>query len=394
MPVAQYIFLFIMLLVTSPVWATTWFVATSGNDTTGNGSVGAPWRTLQGCHDKSVVVAGDTCSVNAGTYTTASTSLLVNVTKSGLTFKSTIPFGAKLSGNNNVTAIGFNVGAVTVVIQDFEMFGFSSTAINANTSPGSSGLTVRGNLIYNIGRLCTDTDFGKTGMFTRNGTTNLLIERNIFHTIGRFDPGENGCSYVSGQLDYENKDHAIYIDGGSTIVVQNNIFYNNGNGWSVQLSPAAITGIKVINNTFADANPYRDGHILIATSITNGDFDNNIFYQPSGMGILCGGTCLGSGVTLTNVRIRNNLAFNVPVVNWVKAGATFSGNINNTNPLFTNAGARDYTLTAASPAKDAGLTTTATTDFTGASREVPFDIGAYEITDTTPPAAPTGLTVQ
>lgn len=43
-----------------------WFVATTGNDTTGNGSVGNPYRTWQKAHD--VASPGQTIKVRGGTY--------------------------------------------------------------------------------------------------------------------------------------------------------------------------------------------------------------------------------------------------------------------------------------------------------------------------------------
>ena len=47
--------------------ATDYYVATTGNDTTGDGSIGSPWRTIQ--HAVNTSSAGDTIIVRDGTYT-------------------------------------------------------------------------------------------------------------------------------------------------------------------------------------------------------------------------------------------------------------------------------------------------------------------------------------
>ena len=39
--------------------------------------------------------------------------------------------------------------------------------------------------------------------------------------------------------------------------------------------------IEIINNTFAFANPWNIGHIIIADNVTNMELQNNIFYQPN-----------------------------------------------------------------------------------------------------------------
>jgi hypothetical protein len=59
--------LFITLLLCPSLLGATYYVATTGSDTTGNGSVGLPWRTITNA--AAVVSPGDTVIVAAGTYT-------------------------------------------------------------------------------------------------------------------------------------------------------------------------------------------------------------------------------------------------------------------------------------------------------------------------------------
>src|SRR5438094_8744204 len=64
-----------LLVSAGTLYAADYYVATTGSDSN-NGSAGSPWATLN--HANSVVVAGDTVHVAAGTYTQS-----VSITKSG-----------------------------------------------------------------------------------------------------------------------------------------------------------------------------------------------------------------------------------------------------------------------------------------------------------------------
>ena len=50
----------------SPASGATYYVATTGNDTTGDGSFSLPWKTIGKA--ASVMVAGDTTYIRGGTY--------------------------------------------------------------------------------------------------------------------------------------------------------------------------------------------------------------------------------------------------------------------------------------------------------------------------------------
>lgn len=60
-----------MLLLSLTLGATTYYVSTTGNDGTGDGSLGAPWATWQKGFTE--LAAGDTLYIRGGTYTPAAT---------------------------------------------------------------------------------------------------------------------------------------------------------------------------------------------------------------------------------------------------------------------------------------------------------------------------------
>ncbi len=357
-----------------------WYVSTSGSDSAA-GSSAAPFRTIQKAAD--VVNAGETVIVRDGIYTGAlGGGAVVSIARGGssgnlVTFRSATKWGAKLSGQNYQTNHGWAVNAPYVVIQDFEMYEFGYYGGDA-IDVEAAHIRITGNAIHHIGRICNDDPYGLDGILIGQ-RDDVTIDGNIIHDVGRLAPSELGCN--PSQDYYQNADHAIYVDGGSNITISNNVFYKNARGWSVHVYPDPVSNLKILNNTFADPNPYRVGQIVLVADITTADIANNIFYDPTTAGIRY------AGHPMVGVTVRNNLTFD-GVVLWndtngttTVPGITKSGNLDNTDPLFTNAGSRDYTLTASSPAKDAGLTlSTVTVDANGVARPQgsAYDIGAYE----------------
>lgn len=321
-----------------------------GSDSNNGTAEATPFLTIQKGHN--VAVAGDLILVKDGTYTTASTAQMVLLSRSGtvsapITFRSFNRLGAKLNGQSNTTAWAFDMTtASNLVIQDFEIYGFQN-GIQANIG---SNLSIIGNLIHDIGRKCTSSDFGLSGVFTRPTYSNITITGNVFHTLGRYQPGENGCTNTN--TNYQNHDHGLYMES-NTAVITNNIFYNLKAGWPVHIYFATVSGYTIAHNVFAEPNTWRNGYVLLYTTLSNVDISNNIFYAPTGA---C--SVDYSTHTMTNVTVRNNITYTGVAGCATKAGVTVSGSLNNTNPLFTNAGSRDFTITSTSPALNAGASST------------------------------------
>src|SRR5207247_5222545 len=104
----------------------------------------------------------------------------------------------------------------------------------------------------------------------RSYTDNQLVERNVMHDIGRLGPGEQGCNPSTAY--WQNHDHGVYHGEGNNLVIRNNLFYNFTRGWAIQRysgGGGSLSGLSILNNTFAFPNPNRDGHITIATATTN-----------------------------------------------------------------------------------------------------------------------------
>src|SRR5437868_9879647 len=95
----------IILAAAHAAAATPYYVnASTGNDTTGNGTVGTPWKTIK--KGMAVATSGDIIYVAAGTYDTTN----------GETFPITVKSGVQLIGAGATTTIIDANGANTRVI--------------------------------------------------------------------------------------------------------------------------------------------------------------------------------------------------------------------------------------------------------------------------------------
>ncbi len=290
----------------APAFATKYYVDVSkGNDNNSGLAVASAFKNIQKAAD--IVRPGDTVIVRDGIYTTPRTDALVILEYGGttgkpVTFMAEHPGGAKLSGNSNrtVEAWSFSSGVNYVNIQGFEMSRFSMMAIVAGSQSNNIGII--GNHIHDIGRMCTNTNIGRVGLYLR-GSSSITIANNIIHDIGRFAPGESGCNPSNAY--YQNHDHGVYLDGVKNVTISSNTFYNTNRGWGVQVysgSGNVSTGIKILNNEFSYPNPYRDGYVMFSNpGITQSSVINNKFHKPRGQAVV-----IKSGITLTSVSVSSN----------------------------------------------------------------------------------------
>jgi len=319
----------------------------TGNDTN-PGTSGAPWQTIQ--HAADVLPSGDTAIVNDGVYTGGTN--VVTISRSGtptrwLVFRSAHPWGAVIDGQNNASLTGLEITGAYVRVEGFEVRNTSRYGVDAQLS---HDVVVSQNRVHDVGHFCTDSKDGIVGVDAYDD--NLVIERNVIHDIGRLGPGEQGCQPADTY--WQNHDHGVYHGVGNNVVIRNNVFYSLAHGWAVQRFDSGgtnVEGLTIVNNTFVGANPWRPGQIIVATPTTNLLIANNIFYEPNTAGIWfdTGG--------LTSVTVSNNLTMGGPVSTGAAPTATFSGNVDDTDPRFVNLTGLDFHVQAGSPAIGGGLRT-------------------------------------
>ncbi len=348
----------------------TKYVATTGSDSTGNGSSSSPWQTIQHAADNAS--AGDVVCVADGTYSSCSTgSSIAYVSHSGssgnpITFESQNKWGAKLTGTGSCQ-YGFQLYGSYINVKDFDISGFAVDAGGQGIIlAGGSNHTITGNNIHNIANYNSTSGYGMNGIYVYQNSSYDTVDGNVFHDIGR-----------TGSFTYW-ADHGIYSDGASNQTYENNVFYNITHGWGVQIGSHAQSNMLVINNTFDIANPNATGDIVMESVCTNCRIANNIFYNPSTACISNYSSLSGGSYTIDD----NDCTLGT----LVSPSGTFYTTSNNhlslsTSGLMLSPSSHDYHLVGGSPAIDVGSSTNAPNhDYDGVARPQGggYDIGAYE----------------
>ena len=229
--------------------AATYYVSTSGSDTTGDGSNGNPWRSLtyaiNNVPDNSLIL------VQPGTYV-EQVQLDQQFTE-GITVAAAIPYQARLrySGGavvrsyygQNITLSGFdiahlitNTGALVIQIQDLlgivpgddggsdpvvEQIRLYNNIIHDSTNNdllkinnGARNITVKGNMFFN--------QEGSDEHMDVNSVVGVTIEDNIF--FNQFDNNLNNTSSYVVVKDSNGTDDTVL--GAEDITIRRNIFLN------------------------------------------------------------------------------------------------------------------------------------------------------------------------
>ncbi len=355
--------------------AARYYVAPSGSDDS-PGTARHPFRSIQKAAD--LVNAGDTVFVRPGTYTGG--ARIVSLSRGGepgrpVSFLSEGKWQAVLDGRNGRSSEGwyFGPGVGYITIQGFEVRDLEAHAFDFYGG-GVHDILISRNHVHHVGRNCTDTSNGRTGASVGAGAYGITFDGNLWHHIGRFAPGEQGCSPRTRY--YQNHDHGIYVADANQVVIKNNVFYGFERGWPVhRYSSAEATsrGLAIINNTFAGRNPYREGHIILATPTDGLRIETNIFHGPNQAALHF------ENLRFSGARVRYNMISGAVVRVGRPRGVEFSRNWENTDPRFVEA--TDFRLRYDSPAVDAGIAQPEVRyDADGVSRPrgSGYDLGAYE----------------
>ena len=223
----------VLLVPASQVGATDYHVDQSGNDSTGDGSLSTPWRTIRYALDQ--LSAGDTLYIHAGTYPAGGDS----------TDAYTIPTSG--SAGNPITITNYQNDQVVIstaqagfVLSDKDYITFDGLIIDNTTAAScidavGNHITIRNCELangYNAIRCAEATQY-----------THLLVENCTIHDFG----------YVP-----------VYVDNMDKVVIKGNTIYNG-----VANIAAYATTDLVIEDNFCHNTGQRLGPAKMAWS-TNG----------------------------------------------------------------------------------------------------------------------------
>ena len=424
---AYFTIVLIAMLVPSHVVSAAgniFYVAATGNDITGNGSLTTPWATPQKAAN--MMVAGDTCYIETGTYgyfavmTSGSpgnyetfenyNGEVVNINGGtgydniwthaqnyiqfiGLRCVGTTTVGIDVDGNNitvqncyfsNCTSSGIDVGTVSnTIINGCECSGTNTQGTNECLS-----LYGANNFVVENCKVHDPIGTGRIGIDAKDGCSNGSIHNNQVYDCGSVGIYCDGYGHPSSNINvYDNMVYncasaGLAVNSENSPAAQtninfyNNLVYNNGEGFVVWASPDFAKTFTIINNTF-----YNNGNMveigLYGSALDNSGcvIRNNIIVNSNASTVLLYYPAW-SNDNGAYVSIDHNLFYDTNGYNANTFGSYFIQG----NPLLSNP-TTDFSLQIGSPAIGAGSATGApSTDYVGTTRPQTqgYDIGAYE----------------
>lgn len=212
----------------APAQTRVFYVATTGSDTTGNGSLARPWRTITRALD--AVPDGSLVLVRPGTYT--GRVRLRGTFARGVTVRSEVPYRARLRHNDTVVTCFEGKG---ITLEGFDI---------AHSGPGAGGLVIQ---IQDL-----RGDPGGTDIVSRITLRNNVLHDSFNNDILKINNGA-GQILVAGNVFYNQSGSDEHIDVNSVtdVVIQDNIFFNDfaGSGRRNNNDTSSYIVIKDSNGT-------------------------------------------------------------------------------------------------------------------------------------------------
>ena len=267
----------------------TYYVATTGSDTTGTGTLANPWATPQ--HAAKEMTAGNTCYIEAGTYTGTINGRL-QATASG-TAGNYITFENYNGGVVNLDASGAFSTIDTGITTPENYLQFIGLNV---IGPSYAGLDYSGSNNINIIN-CTFTNTQDGGIYCATGDTasNIVI---------------NGCT--CNGTNTEAIDEALTINNTNNFTIEHCLIENPvaDPRCDIGIGVGCTNGV-ISGNTVANCSGLGIYVSCMGVSMSNIAIYDNAVYNcaEGGIGLSDEDAATDSGVTLTNVNIYNNLIY-------------------------------------------------------------------------------------
>lgn len=366
-----------------PVLATTYYVATNGNDSN-PGTDAAPFRTI--ARGSRQLAPGDTLFIRQGTYNEA----MIN-RKDGFIFRN----GRSITAMTRYAAFPDEEVIINPSSGDFVVYFAPTTAyveVSGLVIDGTNATSYavkfgdKGHHMARHNRLLhNEIRHGRMGI--SNGGWNEIVGNSIHHmrSYGIYTLGDNGL--LDGNVFHDIGGYAIHhFQQNKTVnnwVIRNNIIFNNGYGFTdksgAMRKSAAVVISRGENNQFYNNLVYDNyAGIQVGLGTVSPLIANNTVYGNETYGIEVSSAYSGS----LNARVLNNIVWGnkVSQISDTGTNTTLRGNTT-TNPNFENAAGGDFHLQAGSPAIDAGETIgEVPVDLAGDARPFGpgYDAGAFE----------------
>lgn len=392
----------------------TYYVDPSGSDTSGDGSILHPWKSIR--HAATQVSAGDTVLINPGSYEGDIYVDTDGTAAEPVTFRANGP-GVIIEGSGGDRDAFFIEFADYVVVEGLTIQHATRAGLRISMS---DHVTIRRCTFADNGTWGLFTDFSdyttvedsesygsedEHGIYISNSSDYPIIRHNRLHhnrgcglhMNGDISMGGDGIisnGLVEGNTIYENGlggGSGINMDGVTHSMVRNNLLYNNHAGGITLYQIDGGSGShdnKVYNNTVLMPSDGRWAINIPNISDTNNKLFNNIAYTTH----TWRGSISIASPTLAGFESDYNVVMDrfsvddgnsrINLLAWQAFGYDTHSIIATPIQLFINPASADYRLKPGSPAIDHGfLLPDVTEDLAGNPRPsgLTHDIGAYEL---------------
>ena len=301
-----------------------YYVSTTGSNTTGDGSEGNPWQTIN--YAIGQATGGDTINVAAGNYT------------------------ENVDVDESLTLQGGGSAVVTVTAADSTYHVFEVTADNVNIS----GFTVKGATGNETAGIYVDNNVGSC-----NITANACLAN---HYGIYLDNSDNNT--LTGNTANSNSECGIYLDNSDNNTLTSNTANSNTKHGIYLDGPAGSNGSTLNGNTAnqnGECGIYVDksSNNTLTSNTANSNTEYGIYLDNSGSNNLAGNTMSGNSynfyvagsslshydqsIDITNTVDEKPIYYLVGLSGQVVDGSTNAGYVGAVNS--TNVTVKDLTLT-------------------------------------------------
>lgn len=403
--------LLFLLLIPSLCSATTYYVATTGNDSTGDGSIGNPFLTPQHCA-LAIGTAGSAatgiCNLRVGTY---------NGSIGG--FYDQVPHGTSWASAITIQAYNNEVVTLTNTGSAGSIIGF---ATEAYPTPRSFYWQFIGLIVDGISNTSDQLVGGLADDYVRfqNGRVHGGAHQGIEPHGDHWDLLNMEVDH-NGTIGNPTPDHGVYSPG-AYLLVDGGSYHNNASyGIQVYDMGSTIVNYNIVRNARIYQNDIGNtqGGGMILSQGTNNIAFNNLIYDNGQDGLDLQGlqpfafnnTICGNGGASVRIysasdaaQVQNNALCEGVTLESGNPGP-ITNNYAATTSSFTNYAAGDFTIPATSPMRGYALNLTVSTipfsspvstfgvvypellvDLAGVARPgvLAWDAGAYQFSTSTP----------
>jgi parallel beta-helix repeat protein len=297
----KYLVLSLSLLISLPMFSTTYYVSNSGSDSYNGESVDSAFATLQ--HAANIVLAGDSVLVLTGDYQGFDLRGVDGTENDPIVFK-TWGDSVRITDNNPRTNDGINLeGPDWVVIDGFTVTGVPRNGIRL---VDAEHITIKNNTCLNNSRgiltgfveyvviennLCADS-WDEHGIYHSNSGDHPIIRYNTCHD-------NNGCGI------HMNGDESMGGDGLITnATVEGNVIYGNGAAGGSGINCDGVADSRIFNNLIYDN--HASGISLYRIDASDGSYNTKV-YNNTIINASDGRWCVNIGLGSEADTVYNNI---------------------------------------------------------------------------------------